>query len=86
MLAPVGARLVEAERQDEADARALVHAGVQDLGEAVEAFGQGGRVERGDGDGRGGHGARDDHGAACAVQPHVAARPMEAACSILEQI
>ena len=49
-VAPVGARLADVERQDEADARALVHAGVQDFGETPGRLGERGPVERGDGD------------------------------------
>ena len=45
---PVGARFAPLERHDEADARALVHAGLQDLGEPFDGFGERGGVERGD--------------------------------------
>ena len=52
---PIAARLVDFERQDEADARALMHAGVQDFGEPVDALRERGGIERGDGDGPGVH-------------------------------
>ena len=45
---PVRARFALLERQDEADARALVHASLQDLGEPFDGFGELGGVERRD--------------------------------------
>ena len=46
---PVCARIIAAERRDEADARALAHAGAQDVREPVQGFRERGRIERGDG-------------------------------------
>ena len=45
---PVRARFAPLERHNEADARALVHAGLQDLGEPFDGFGERGGVDRGD--------------------------------------
>ena len=45
---PVRARFALVERHDEADARALVHAGLQDLGEPFDGFGERSRLERRD--------------------------------------
>ncbi len=45
---PVGARFAPLERHDEADARALVHASLQDLGQPFDGFGERGGVDRGD--------------------------------------
>ena len=45
---PVGARLAPLERHNKADARTLVHASLQDLGEAIDGLGERGGVERGD--------------------------------------
>ena len=45
---PVRARFAPVERHNEADARALVHASLQDLGEPFDGFGERGGVERGD--------------------------------------
>ena len=53
LVAPEGARLTDFEGQNEADARAFVHAGPQDLGQAPGRFSERGRVKRSDDDGRG---------------------------------
>ena len=45
---PIRARFVPLERYNETDARALVHAGMQDLGEPFDGFGERGGVNRGD--------------------------------------
>ena len=45
---PVRARFAPLERHNEADARALVHASLQDLGEPIDGFGERGGLERGD--------------------------------------
>ena len=55
LVAPVGARFVQLERQHESNARALAHAGAEDLGEAVEVLREGGFVAGDGGDGRCGH-------------------------------
>ena len=47
-LQPIRARFALVERHHEADARALVHAGMQDLGEPFDSFGECGGIERGD--------------------------------------
>ena len=57
-VAPVGARLVEREGQHEADARAFAHAGLKDLGEAVETAAKQGGIERNDRGSGTGHRAR----------------------------
>ena len=44
----LGPRLIEAERHDEADARAFADAGVENLGEAVDASVESAGVERDD--------------------------------------
>ncbi len=45
---PVRARVAPLERHDEADACALVHASLQDLGEPFDGFGERGGLKRGD--------------------------------------
>ena len=65
---PVGARFAAVERHNEADARALVHASLQDLGEPFDRFGERGGVERGDVYGLGFHdltGERECSAARC---------------------
>ena len=69
-LPPVGARLLDREGQHEADARALAHASLEDLGETVEDLPEGSGVKRDDRGGRGRHGRQDNHAPAPAVQRH----------------
>ena len=45
---PVCARFALVERHDEADARALVHASLENLGEPFDGFGEPGGLKRGD--------------------------------------